>query len=91
MLVEGPCHSEGPWACGQPIEMEVNLSSPPAEAGVHVPDEVDSRLRGNDVVGVTFERAQRGISPCSRVDRGRKLRARFLSRDCGIGMTALRG
>jgi hypothetical protein len=30
----------------------------PAQAGVHVPDELDSRFRGNDVVGVTFRRAK---------------------------------
>jgi hypothetical protein len=33
----------------------------PAQAGVHVPDEVDSRFRGNDVVGVIFRRASMGL------------------------------
>jgi AhpD family alkylhydroperoxidase len=28
----------------------------PTQAGVHVPDEVDSRFRGNDVVGAIFRR-----------------------------------
>jgi hypothetical protein len=29
----------------------------PAQAGVHVPNEADSRFRGNDVVGVSFKTA----------------------------------
>jgi hypothetical protein len=39
----------------------------PAQAGVHVREELDSRFRGNDV---TFDGAQRGISLCPEVDRG---------------------
>jgi hypothetical protein len=30
----------------------------PAQAGVHGPDEVDSRFRGNDVVGVIIRRGE---------------------------------
>jgi hypothetical protein len=45
--------TEFPWAFGPPEEMKILLVTP-AQAGVHVLDEVDSRLRGNDVVGVIF-------------------------------------
>jgi hypothetical protein len=34
----------------------------PAQAGVHVPNEVDSPFRGNDVVGMIFRRASRLVA-----------------------------
>jgi hypothetical protein len=34
----------------------------PAQAGVHVWEGLDSRFRGNDVVGVVFRRTERGTS-----------------------------
>jgi hypothetical protein len=40
--------TEFPWAFGRPEEMRI-LPVTPAQAGVHVPNEVDSRFRGNDV------------------------------------------
>jgi len=44
----------------------------PAQAGVHVRQEVDSRFRGNDV---TFGGAQRGISHAFDSERDSSLRS----------------
>ena len=49
--------TESPWAFGRPGEMKILLVTP-AQAGVHGPDEVDSRFRGNDVVGVIIRRGE---------------------------------
>ena len=38
----------------------------PAKAGVHAPEELDSRFRGNDA---TFDGVKRGISLCLSQDR----------------------
>jgi len=46
--------SERSWTFGSPMEMKVNLSSPPRKRGSTSRDGVDSRFRGNDV---TLERA----------------------------------
>jgi hypothetical protein len=35
----------------------------PAQAGVHVLEELDSRFRGNDEIGVIFRRARVEASP----------------------------
>jgi hypothetical protein len=63
------CHSECPWAYGPPIEMKVNLSSPPRKRGSKsVQKELDSRFRGNDV---TFDGASMGLWPTQR-DKNRQ-------------------
>jgi hypothetical protein len=49
-------------------------TSPPAKAGVHVQEELDSRFRGNDV---TFD-GPRNLA-LRRADTGSKVRARFLA------------
>ena len=54
--------TEFPWAFGPAEEMKIPLVTP-AQAGVHVPAKVDSRFRGNDVVGVILRTAKGGTSP----------------------------
>ena len=49
-------HCECAWAVGPPRKMKALDLVTPAKAGVHVPEEVDSRLRGNDV---TFDGVRR--------------------------------
>jgi hypothetical protein len=41
----------------RPIRRNESHHVTPAKAGVHVWEELDSRFRGNDVVGVIFRRA----------------------------------
>jgi hypothetical protein len=66
--------TESSWAFGPPEQMKILLVTP-AQAGVHVPGEVDSRFRGNDVVGVIFRRATSApglgnnpLAPCHAED-----------------------
>ena len=40
---------EFPWTCGPPKGMKIASNVAPAKAGVHLA-QMDSRLRGNDVI-----------------------------------------
>jgi hypothetical protein len=73
----------------RPSQRNESQDVTPAQAGVHVPDEVDSRFRGNDRCGSDFQESV-AKNPALRrgelevraapVASGTKNRARFLSR-----------
>jgi hypothetical protein len=84
------CHSECTWASGPPKEMKIAVLVTLAQAGVHVRTEETGfppsrkRLDGGDF----RESEARNLALPVGVLRPQP-RARFLSRDCGIGMTRL--